>query len=357
MERWWPAGYGAQPLYSLALRLVSDEGDTTVVLDEWRRRVGFRTVRLDTTADATGSAFTFVVNELPVFVRGVNWIPDDPFPSRVTSERYRQRIRQAVDANVSMLRVWGGGIYEDDAFYDICDELGVLVWQDFLFACAAYPEHLLADEVEAEARENVERLMTHPCLALWNGNNENIWGYFDWQWQPVLQGRSWGAGFYFDVLPRVVADIDPDRAVLARQPVLGVDDRWPRTPMPTAASTSGACGTNSTTPGTATALRDSSPSSAGRLRRRGRRCGPRSRTIQWHRTRPGCCTTRRRSTATASSSVDSLTTSTSRPISTRGCGRRNSTRPAPCAPVSSTFGRCVVRAWARSGGSSTTAGR
>ena len=221
VERWWPAGYGSQPRYTLALRLVSDEGDTAVVLDEWRRRVGFRTVRLDTSADATGSAFTFVVNELPMFVRGANWIPDDPFPSRVTSERYRQRVRQAVDANVSMLRVWGGGIYEDDAFYDICDELGVLVWQDFLFACAAYPEHLLADEVEAEARENVERLMTHPCLALWNGNNENIWGHFDWDWQPVLQGRSWGAGFYFDVLPRVVADIDPDRPYWPGSPYSG----------------------------------------------------------------------------------------------------------------------------------------
>ncbi len=221
VERWWPAGYGAQPLYTLALRLVSDEGETTVVLDEWNRRHGFRTVRLDTSADATGSAFTFVVNELPVFVRGLNWIPDDPFPSRVTAERYRQRVRQAVDANVSMLRVWGGGIYEDDAFYDACDELGVLVWQDFLFACAAYPEHLLADEVEAEARENVERLMTHPSLVLWNGNNENIWGYFDWNWQPVLDGRSWGAGFYFDLLPRVVAEIDPDRPYWPGSPYSG----------------------------------------------------------------------------------------------------------------------------------------
>ena len=109
VERWWPVGYGAQPLYSLTLRLCPDEGDAKVVLDEWQRRVGFRTVRLDTTADATGSAFTFVVNEQPLFVRGVNWIPDDPFPSRVTSERYRERLRQAVDANVSMLRVWGGG--------------------------------------------------------------------------------------------------------------------------------------------------------------------------------------------------------------------------------------------------------
>jgi beta-mannosidase len=221
VERWWPVGHGAQPLYSLTLRLVSGERGARVVLDEWRRRVGFRTVRLDTSADATGSAFTFVVNERPLFVRGVNWIPDDPFPSRVTSERYHHRLRQAVDANVSMLRVWGGGIYEDDAFYDACDELGLLVWQDFLFACAAYPEDLLADEVEAEARDNVERLMTHPSLALWNGNNENIWGYFDWDWQPALQGKPWGAGFYFDVLPRVVADIDPGRPYWPGSPYSG----------------------------------------------------------------------------------------------------------------------------------------
>ena len=118
VERWWPAGYGEQPLYRLMLRLVTGEGDTTVVLDEWQRRVGFRTVRLDTTADATGSAFTFVVNEQPVFVRGVNWIPDDPFPSRVTDGALPPAAAPGGRRQRSMLRVWGGGIYEDDAFYD-----------------------------------------------------------------------------------------------------------------------------------------------------------------------------------------------------------------------------------------------
>ncbi len=118
----------------------------------------------------------------------MNWIPDDVFVSRVTDADYRERLRQAVDANVDMLRVWGGGIYEDDRFYDACDELGLLVWQDFLFACAAYPEHLLAEEVEAEARGNVERLMPHASLAVWNGNNENIWGYWDWGWR--VRSRS-----------------------------------------------------------------------------------------------------------------------------------------------------------------------
>jgi beta-mannosidase len=219
VERWWPAGYGDQPLYTLVIRLATADGGVT--LDEWRRRVGFRSLRLDTAPDATGAAFTFVVNGLPIFARGVNWIPDDPFPSRVTPERYRARLQDAVDAGVSMVRVWGGGIYEDGAFYDACDDLGLLVWQDFAFACAAYPEHLLAEEVEAEARENVERLMAHPSLVLWNGNNENVWGFVDWEWQPVLQGRSWGAGFYFDLLPRIVAEVDPQRPYWPGSPYSG----------------------------------------------------------------------------------------------------------------------------------------
>jgi beta-mannosidase len=137
VRRWWPHTHGEQPLYRLDVALAHGDHD----IDSWNRRLGFRTVELDTTADATGAAFTFVVNGSPVFARGVNWIPDDPFPSRVTPERYRRRLAQAKAANVDMIRVWGGGIYEDDAFYEACDELGLMVWQDFLFACAAYPEH------------------------------------------------------------------------------------------------------------------------------------------------------------------------------------------------------------------------
>ncbi|WP_116997084.1 glycoside hydrolase family 2 protein [Desertimonas flava] len=218
VRRWWPAGRGDQPRYLLEIRL-RDDGGTD--LGRWSRRVGFRTVELDTTPDATGAAFTFVVNGEPIFARGVNWIPDDPFPSRITAERYRERLDDAVAANVDMVRVWGGGLYEHEDFYDRCDEVGLLVWQDFLFACAAYPEHLLATEVEAEAREQVERLMSHPSLVLWNGNNENLWGHVDWGWQDTLGDRSWGAGFYFELLPRVVTEVDPGRPYWPGSPYSG----------------------------------------------------------------------------------------------------------------------------------------
>ena len=118
-----------------------------------------------------------------------------------------------------MLRVWGGGIYESDDFYDVCDERGVLVWQDFPFACASYPEEEpLWSEVEAEARENVARLTPHPSLALWNGGNENLWGFADWGWPEQLQGRSWGLRYYTELLPQVVAELDPTRFYCAGSP-------------------------------------------------------------------------------------------------------------------------------------------
>ncbi|MFI6339020.1 glycoside hydrolase family 2 protein [Streptomyces sp. NPDC050535] len=224
---WWPRGYGEQPLYDLELTLSEGQG----VLDVWRRRIGFRTVELDRTPDEFGTAFTLVVNGVRVFARGVNWIPDDALPSRVTAERYRRRLTQAAEANVDLVRVWGGGIYEDDSFYDICDELGLMVWQDFLFACAAYPEEQpLRGEVEAEARENVVRLMPHPSLVLWNGNNENLWGFRDWGWEPELAGDSWGGGYYLDLLPRLVAELDPTRPYTAGSPWSGSWERHPNDP-------------------------------------------------------------------------------------------------------------------------------
>nr|WP_232234499.1 glycoside hydrolase family 2 protein [Actinoplanes sp. N902-109] len=198
---WWPRGYGDQPLYDLGVTL----GDG---LDSWHRRVGFRDVRVDT----TDGGFTVRVNEVPVFVKGVNWIPDDVFADRVTPQRLRQRFQQAIDANVNYLRVWGGGRYESEDFYGLADELGLMVGQDFLFACAAYPEEEpFAGEVAGEARENVVRLASHPSLMMWTGNNENIWGHADWGWTADLGDRSWGAGFYFEVLPQIVAEEDPSR--------------------------------------------------------------------------------------------------------------------------------------------------
>lgn len=224
---WWPRGYGEQPLYDVELTLLL--GDAP--LDVWRRRIGFRTVGLDRSADEHGTGFTLVVNGERLFARGVNWIPDDVFPSRVTRERYRTRLRQAADAGVDLVRVWGGGIYESEDFYDACDELGLLVWQDFPFACAAYPEEQpLRGEVEAEARENVVRLMPHPSLVLWNGNNENLWGFRDWGWEPRLAGDSWGEGYYLGVLPRVVAELDPTRPYTAGSPWSGSWDRHPNDP-------------------------------------------------------------------------------------------------------------------------------
>ncbi|MFI0186196.1 glycoside hydrolase family 2 protein [Streptomyces sp. NPDC017082] len=225
---WWPRGYGDQPLYDLAVALSDEEGGP---LDTWQRRIGFRTVEVDRSADEHGTGFTFVVNGVRVFARGVNWIPDDAFPSRVTPERYRTRLTQAAEANVDLVRVWGGGIYEDDAFYDACDELGLMVWQDFLFACAAYPEEQpLRSEVEAEARDNVVRLMPHPSLVLWNGNNENLWGFRDWDWEAPLAGDSWGEGYYLGLLPRIVAELDPTRPYAAGSPWSGSWDHHPNDP-------------------------------------------------------------------------------------------------------------------------------
>ncbi|MEU9734606.1 glycoside hydrolase family 2 protein [Streptomyces sp. NPDC048002] len=225
---WWPRGYGEQPLYELEVTLGEAGGGP---LDSWHRRIGFRTVEIDRSADELGTGFTLVVNGVRIFARGVNWIPDDVFPSRITPERYRTRLSQAVDANVDLVRIWGGGIYEDRAFYDICDELGLMVWQDFLFACAAYPEEQpLRGEVEAEARDNVVRLMPHPSLILWNGNNENLWGFRDWDWEPALDGDSWGEGYYLGVLPRVVAELDPTRPYTAGSPWSGSWDHHPNDP-------------------------------------------------------------------------------------------------------------------------------
>ncbi|VTR75765.1 glycoside hydrolase family 2 protein [Cellulomonas hominis] len=227
VERWWPRGHGAQPLYDVDVELAG----AGTVLETRRRRVGFRTVRLDLLPDDHGTSFTFVVNDVPVWVRGANWIPDDAFPHRVTRERYAARIAQAERAHVNLLRVWGGGIYEADDFYDLCDERGVLTWQDFLFACAAYAEEEpLRGEVEAEVRDNVARLAHHASLVLWNGSNENIWGFQEWGWEPRLDGRTWGLGYYTGLLPALLAELDPDRPYTPSSPWSGSLDTAPNDP-------------------------------------------------------------------------------------------------------------------------------
>jgi beta-mannosidase len=216
---WSPIGYGEQPLYELTVELSAGG----VVLDRWQRRTGFRTAEIDRSGDAVGHRFLIQVNGEPVLVKGVNWIPDDIFPSRMTRARYERRLREAAAAGVNLIRVWGGGIYEDRHFYEVCDELGLLVWQDFLFACACYPEEEpLASEVAAEARENVTRLAAHPSLITWNGNNENLWlhGVSGWAVQPGGE-LSWGENYYLRTLPAIVAELDPSRPYQAGSPWSG----------------------------------------------------------------------------------------------------------------------------------------
>jgi beta-mannosidase len=226
-RRWWPVGYGEQPLYEASVRLRRGHLERAS-LDETTRRVGFRTLRWNTEPDAAGRPFELIVNEQPVWVKGVNWIPDDALFPRVDHARYERRLRQAASAGVNLVRVWGGGIYEDDHFYDLADELGLLTWQDFLFACAAYPEEEpLRSEVEAEARDNVARLAHHASLALFNGNNENLWGREDWGWETRLDGATWGALYYYELLPAVIAELAPHVPYTPGSPFSVDADRHP----------------------------------------------------------------------------------------------------------------------------------
>lgn len=210
VEAWWPHTMGDQPLYDVEIVLHND----LMVLERITRRVGFRSVELDTTPDADGGGARFAIriNGRDMFARGADWIPDDVFPSRITPERYRERLEQTRDANIDFLRIWGGGIFEQDSFYDACDELGIVVWQDMLMACAAYPEEEpIRSEIEAEVRDNVVRLSPHPSLCIWNGCNENLWGFDSWGWSDQIGDQTWGAGYYYDMFPKIVAELDPSR--------------------------------------------------------------------------------------------------------------------------------------------------
>ncbi|WP_299150821.1 glycoside hydrolase family 2 protein [uncultured Tateyamaria sp.] len=168
---WWPAGHGAQTLHDLHVRL-ADHSMT--------RKIGLRQIDLVTTTDDTGAGFAFHVNGRPTFMKGANWIPADALGSNITPEVCRNLLQSAKDAHMNMIRIWGGGRYEPDWFYDICDELGLLVWQDFMFACHLYPstDTFLAS-IDTEVREQVARLNHHACIALWCGDNELL-GALTW---------------------------------------------------------------------------------------------------------------------------------------------------------------------------------
>ncbi|GAA5944751.1 beta-mannosidase [Sporobolomyces koalae] len=174
VELWWPTGMGRQPLYSIKVELVDTRSG--VILDTVKRKVGFRRIEVVQAplVDAPGMSFCFRVNNVPFFVGGSNWIPIDSVLTNATPDRYRKWLELLVESNQQMIRVWGGGTYEHDTFYDLCDELGILVWQDFMFACGAYPAYPeFIASVKQEAIDNITRLRSHPCLALFAGNNED----------------------------------------------------------------------------------------------------------------------------------------------------------------------------------------
>lgn len=177
---WWTNGLGQANLYPFEINLSKNKAQ----LSFKKLNIGLRTIELIQEKDGFGKSFYFKLNGKPVFMKGANYIPADSFLPRVTDSVYKSIVKNAVDANMNMLRVWGGGVYADDAFYDECDKNGILVWQDFMFACAMYPgDDDFLDNVKKEVIDNVTRLQNHPSIALWCGNNENDEGWKNWGWQ------------------------------------------------------------------------------------------------------------------------------------------------------------------------------
>jgi beta-mannosidase len=228
---WWSRGLGEPNLYTFAASLEQDG----VTLAESSVRTGLRSVKLIRKPDEHGSTFYFEVNGIPVFAKGANHIPNDSFSNEVTPERYRHEIASAVESNFNMLRVWGGGIYEQDIFYDLCDENGLLVWQDFMFACSMYPgDEAFLNSVRAEAVDNVRRLRRHPSIALWCGNNEidSAWAHYvedgGWGWKKPYTASQrehiWTdyEAVFHHVLPEVVAALSPEIAYWPSSPMQGV---------------------------------------------------------------------------------------------------------------------------------------
>lgn len=225
-ELWYPRGYGGQPLYGLSLRLVNAKGET---VDERELKIGLRTVTVSrgklTSADGTdnGEEFAFTVNGIKIFAMGANYIPEDQLLPRYSAERTEKLLKACCDANYNMIRVWGGGIYPDDCFYEQCDRLGLLVWQDCMFACAAYKaDAAFCETVRAEIADNAKRLRNHPSLAMWCGNNEieSMWQ----GWGLPEEQHRYKADYlrlFEELIPETLAQCDPDRFYWCSSPSSG----------------------------------------------------------------------------------------------------------------------------------------
>lgn len=225
---WWPRGYGDQPIY----RVVASLHQNTNELDRQEKRPGLRRLQLvqQPVTDGSGTTFFFSLNNTPIYCGGVNWIPADLYLPSISPERYRAWLQLAADAHVTMVRVWGGGIYEDDVFYDTCDELGLLVWQDFLFGCGIYPAlDWFQKSVRAEAEAALLRLRDHPSIALWCGNNEDYSiaqskGLYESSFTGDFTTTDFPARvIYEQLLPDICARLDPQRPYWAGSPYGGSD--------------------------------------------------------------------------------------------------------------------------------------
>lgn len=225
---WWCHNLGKPELYTFTTTAELPEGKEISKSD----RVGLRDVKIVTDPDAEGTMqFYFVLNGVPVFAKGSNYIPQDNFLTRVSDEQYRNTIQDAVDANMNMLRIWGGGIYENDIFYELCDELGVMVWQDFMFACSMYPaagEWL--DNVKMEARDNIIRLRNHPSVVIWCGGNECLDAWYNWGWKHLHERINMEEANrmekeqytqYFEALPEMMEAYAPDSFYWTNSPFSG----------------------------------------------------------------------------------------------------------------------------------------
>ncbi|MDY6874189.1 MAG: glycoside hydrolase family 2 protein, partial [Chloroflexota bacterium] len=221
-QLWWPNGYGDQPLYQVRVSLRTEDED---LLDQQTFQLGLRALELVQREDKYGESFTFVINGVPVFAKGANWIPADSFPTRITREMLEGRLSDAAEAHHNMIRVWGGGLYESEDFYDLCDQAGILVWQDFLFSCSIYPlgDEAFVENIRQEVVDNVQRLRHRASLALWCGNNEMDWGWEAWGWnmEELEPYREAYKAFFYETLPAWLNELDPETAYWFSSPSSG----------------------------------------------------------------------------------------------------------------------------------------
>ena len=225
---WWPSGYGSQNLYTVKVILLSQKG---AELDTWQRRIGIRTLTVRRQKDKWGESFAFEVNGVSIFAMGADYIPEDNILSRVTPKRTRKLLEQCVMANFNFIRVWGGGYYPDDYFYDICDELGLVIWQDFMFACAVYDlnDHF-EDNIRAEFADNIKRIRHHACLGLWCGNNEMEMFVDRGMWVDTPKQKADYIKMFEYIIPQVLKELDPDTFYWPASPSSGGSFDLPNDP-------------------------------------------------------------------------------------------------------------------------------